>query len=98
MGKKADKGPRPVTSGATRRLKTVQADPALVIAIREILASSPFHGEGYRKVRARLAHRGLPVSGKRVLRVMRQHRLLAPRRLGHRTTAQARADARGRAA
>jgi putative transposase len=62
--------------------KTVHADAALVIAIREILASSPFHGEGLRKVRARLAHRGLPVSGKRVLRLMRQHGLLAPRRLG----------------
>ena len=50
--------------------------------IRAILAASPFHGEGYRKVRARLAHRGLAVSGKRVLRLMRQHGLLAPRRLG----------------
>ena len=33
-------------------------------------------------MRARLAHRGLAVSGKRVLRLMRQHQLLAPRRLG----------------
>jgi PAS domain-containing protein len=40
------------------------------------------HGEGYRKVRARLAHRGRAVSGKRVLRLMRLHGLLAPRRLG----------------
>lgn len=47
-----------------------------------MLAASPFHGEGYRKVRARLAHRGLAVSGKRVLRLMRAHHLLAPRRLG----------------
>jgi len=30
----------------------------------------------------RLAHRGLAVSGKRLLRLMRQHQLLAPRRLG----------------
>jgi putative transposase len=43
---------------------------------------SPFHGEGYRKVRARLAHRGVAVSGERVLRLMRRHGLLAPRRLG----------------
>jgi putative transposase len=41
-----------------------------------------FHGEGYRKVRARLAHRGVAVGGKRVLRLMRTHGLLAPRRLG----------------
>jgi hypothetical protein len=33
-------------------------------------------------VRARLAHRGRAVSGKRVLRLMRSHDLLAPRRLG----------------
>lgn len=33
-------------------------------------------------MRARLAHRGLVVSGKRVPRLMRQEGLLAPRRLG----------------
>jgi hypothetical protein len=47
-----------------------------------VLAACLFHGEGYRKVRARLAHRGRAVSGKRVLRLMRTHRPLAPRRLG----------------
>jgi transposase InsO family protein len=73
---------RPPGPRGKRGPKTVHADAALVSAIREILASSPFHGEGYRKVRARLAHRGLSVSGKRVLRLMRQHGLLAPRRLG----------------
>jgi len=57
-------------------------DGVLVAAIRAVLAATPFHGEGYRKVRARLAHRGLAVSGKRVLRLMRAHQLLAPRRLG----------------
>jgi putative transposase len=62
--------------------KTRTSDGALVTAIREVLATTPFHGEGYRKVRARLAHRGLAVGGKRVLRLMRQHQLLAPRRLG----------------
>jgi transposase InsO family protein len=57
-------------------------DDEIVAAIREVLAATPFHGEGYRKVRARLAHRGLRVGGKRVLRLMREHNLLAPRRLG----------------
>jgi putative transposase len=33
------------------------------------------------KIRARLAHRGLAVGGKRVLRLMRPHQFLAPRRL-----------------
>jgi putative transposase len=65
------RGPRPRVS-----------DADVVAAIRAVLAASPFHGEGYRKVRARLAHRGVALSGKRVLRLMRQHQLLAPRRLG----------------
>jgi transposase InsO family protein len=62
--------------------KTRQSDTEVVEAIRAVLAACPFHGEGYRKVRARLAHRGLHLGGKRVLRLMRSHGLLAPRRLG----------------
>jgi len=58
------------------------SDGDLVEEIQAVLATCPFHGEGYRKVRARLAHRGRAVSGKRVLRLMRTHGLLAPRRLG----------------
>src|SRR5439155_18179813 len=51
-------------------------------AIRAVLAACPFHGEGYRKVRARLAHRGLQLGGKRVLRLMRAaHRAPLARRL-----------------
>src|SRR3989442_954019 len=62
--------------------RTRVSDAELVEEIRAVLAACPFHGEGYRKVRARLAHRGRAVSGKRVLRLMRAHGLLAPRRLG----------------
>ncbi len=62
--------------------KPAVRDQEVVAAIREVLARTPFHGEGYRKVRARLAHRGLQIGGKRVLRLMRAHGLLAPRRLG----------------
>jgi transposase InsO family protein len=62
--------------------KTHVSDAGLVVEIRAVLAACPFHGEGYRKVRARLAHRGWAASGKRVLRLMRRHGLLAPRRLG----------------
>lgn len=58
------------------------SDAELVEGIHAILATLPFHGGGYRKVRARLADRALAVSGKRVLRLMRRHGLLAPRRLG----------------
>jgi putative transposase len=60
---------------------TELADEALVALIRQVLADSPFSGEGYRKVRARLRREhGVHVSGKRVLRLMRQHGLLAPQR------------------
>ncbi len=62
--------------------KTERSDAEVLEGIRAVLAASPFHGEGYRKVRARLAHRGLRVGGKRVLRLMRTHGVLAPRRLG----------------
>ncbi len=62
--------------------RTRWSDAEIVEGIRAVLAATPFHGEGYRKVRARLAHRGVAVGGKRVLRLMRLHGLLAPRRLG----------------
>jgi transposase InsO family protein len=54
----------------------------LVDHIRRILAASPFPGEGYRKVWARLRHGGLRTSPRRVLRLMRAHHLLAPTRQG----------------
>ncbi len=62
--------------------KTVRSDAEIVDAIRVVLAMTPFHGEGYRKIRARLAHQGLAIGGKRVLRLMREHHLLAPRQIG----------------
>src|SRR5262245_8152130 len=76
--------PAPAALGvaAKRGPKTAVSDAAIVEAIHAGLAATPFHGEGYRKVRARLAHRGLRIGGKRVLRLMRLHHLLAPRRLG----------------
>jgi hypothetical protein len=55
----------------------------LVGHIRRILAGSPFHGEGYRKVRARLRHQGIRTSRGRVRRLMREHGLQAPHRVGH---------------
>jgi putative transposase len=63
-------GPVPTTS-----------DEELVRLIRQVLADSPFAGEGYRKVRARLRRQhDVRVSGKRVLRLLRAHGLLAPQR------------------
>jgi putative transposase len=57
-------------------------DPDLLGLIRRVLQASPFAGEGYRKVRARLRREhGVQVSGKRVLRLLGQHGLLAPQRV-----------------
>src|SRR5262249_54911887 len=74
--------PAPAAVPAKRGPKTAVSDATLVEAIRAVLTETPFHEEGYRKIRARLAHRGLTVSGKRVLRLLREHQLLAPRRIG----------------
>jgi putative transposase len=85
LGRSSVYAARPATARVLigkRGPKTAINDSELVEAIRTVLAACPFHGEGYRKVRARLAHRGYAVSGKRVLRLMRAHGLLAPRRLG----------------
>jgi putative transposase len=57
-------------------------DEALVEAIRKLLATSPFRGEGHRKVWARLRFAGIRTSKRRVLRLMREHDLLAPNRVG----------------
>jgi putative transposase len=57
-------------------------EPALVEAIRALLAASPFHGEGHRKIWARLRFAGIRTSKRRVLRLMREHGLLAPGRVG----------------
>lgn len=57
-------------------------DGALLLQIRAILTGSPFHGEGHRKVWARLRMKGVRTSKRRVLRLMRAHDLLAPTRVG----------------
>ena len=57
-------------------------DAALVEAIRGVLLASPFHGEGYRKVWARLRHQGLRSSKERVRRLMRENGLSAATRVG----------------
>jgi putative transposase len=64
------RGPKPPVS-----------DEDLLDLIRRDLAASPFRGEGHRKVWARLHFgQGLRVSRNRVLRIMRENRLLSPYR------------------
>jgi putative transposase len=60
--------------------KTAWSDVALLGEIREVLAASPFYGEGHRKVWARLRFREVRTSKARVLRLMREAQLLAPSR------------------
>ena len=57
-------------------------DASLLEAIRTVLAASPFHGEGHRKVWARLRVAGVRTSKRRVLRLMGENDLLAPSRVG----------------
>jgi putative transposase len=59
------------------------SDEELVGHIRRMLTESPFHGEGYRKVWARLRYQGIRTSKERVRRPMQEHGLQAPQRVGH---------------
>ena len=62
------------------------SDEALLVAIEADLEASPWEGEGHRKVWARLrVCRGIRVSRKRVLRVMRENNLLSPHRCRRRS-------------
>ena len=82
---------RTAPDGASGRLHQVPAkrgpkaevtDEELLKQIREDLESSPFKGEGHRKVWARLkVLHGIRVAPKRVLRVMRENSLLSPHRV-----------------
>jgi len=63
--------------------KTAWNDTELTQHIRDVLATSPWLGEGYRKVWARLRQAGIRTSQARVLRLMREANLPAPTRCGH---------------
>ena len=58
------------------------SDAALLAHIRRQILASRLHGEGYRKIWARLRHAGIRTSARRVRRLMGQHGLLAPHRVG----------------
>ena len=61
-------------------------DADLADHIRRQIEASDFHGEGYRKLWARLRVAGVRSSPRRVRRVMGENGLLAPHRVGRRTT------------
>lgn len=82
----AARAPKPQTTAARpvsarRGPKPAIIDEALLGAIKRDLETSPWTGEGHRKVWARLRVRdGIRVSRKRLLRLMREHALLSPHR------------------
>ena len=70
----------PPATPIKRGPKTSYTAAVVTEHIRQVLATSPFLGEGHRKVWARLRARGIRTSKARVLRLMRQASLLAPSR------------------
>lgn len=56
------------------------SDAELLTHIQGVIAASPFSGEGYRKVWARLRAQGVRTAARRARRVMKAHNLLAPQR------------------
>ena len=71
----------PVMQLARRGPKPVVSNAELLAHIRLDLETTPFIGEGHRKVWARLrVGPGVRVSRTRVLRVMRENKLLSPHR------------------
>ena len=60
------------------------SDEDLVEHIRTVIRESPFHGEGYRKIWAKLRFKGIRTSRDRTRRLMRDYGLQAPQRIGHR--------------
>jgi putative transposase len=74
--------PTPAAPPQRRGPTGAMTDAALTAAIRAVLTASAFHGEGHRKVWARLRRAGTRTSLRRVLRLMRENDLLAPSRVG----------------
>ena len=70
--------PRPARRGPVGAC----SDAELVGHIRRRILASRLHGEGYRKIWARLRHAGVRTSARRVRRLMGEHGLLAPHRVG----------------
>ena len=67
--------------GRKRGRRASISDDALTKEIEICMQNSPFRGEGHRKIHARLRRGGgLAVGRNRVLRIMRECRLLSPYR------------------
>lgn len=68
-----------------RGRKPVLSDEAVLSEIRSVIANTTalgFHGEGYRKIWAKLRFSGITADKERVRRIMRENNLLVPHRTG----------------
>jgi putative transposase len=65
-----------------RSAKRWLSDDELVVHIRQVLANTPFLGEGYHKIWAKLRFGSIRTSPARVMRLMREHNLRAPVNFG----------------
>lgn len=71
----------PATPPQKRGPKTAHSDDQVLFLIRDYITNSPFVMEGYRKIWAHLKIvRGLRIGKHRILRIMRENRLLSPLR------------------
>lgn len=78
----AESDPQPPRAPARRRGPIGACpDAELVAHIAAEIEASPFSGEGYRKLWARLRHRGIRTAARRVRRLMKKHGLQAPHRV-----------------
>src|SRR5690606_10450455 len=82
FARRADVCTLPTPPRAGRSGKHWLSDDELVMHIRDVLAGTPFLGEGYRKVWAKLRFGGIRTSPGRVMRLMREHHLRAPVNFG----------------
>ena len=76
----------PIAIGPRRGPVGACSDADLADHIRRQIAVSRLHGEGYRKLWARLRFAGVRASPRRVRRVMGENGLLAPHRMGRTET------------
>jgi len=60
--------------------KVIFTDHQVVSKVKELLANPYFHSEGYKKLKVRLEAKGLKVGKERLLRLLKEHDLLAHQR------------------
>lgn len=60
--------------------KAKLCDQEVLEMLKKDIATTPFKGEGHKKIHARLKKQGVAISRNRVLKLMKQNKLLSPHR------------------